>query len=202
MNIRALQLAAVLSVALASTSMASLVGVTYTAGGSASGETSLGITSGTYTSPTNVAFCAYTAAFDDACVSSGLYGSVAFADTDSTDGTITFNFTGSSSPTGDGSGGFTIELGNFATTDGSIVTGVSYASGNLADGSFNTVSFDGTTATFTGTSDAGVYDAVGGQSVVFDVTLQPASAPEPASIALFGSGLIGLAFAARKRLKA
>jgi hypothetical protein len=95
-------------------------------------------------------------------------------------------------------GTFSIDLGNFVTGDGSSITGVSYASGNLHNGDFSNVSWNGTDAIFTGTANSG-YNAINGSTVVFDVTTV-AAAPEPASFALLGSALVGLGLM-RRRMK-
>src|SRR5262249_10660019 len=117
-----------------------------------------------------------------------------FEDIDPTNSTITFHLSGSTS-TADGS--FVINLGNFVTTDGSIVTSITYGNGNFDTGDFSQVSFDGATATFTG-STASFYDAIGGRDVVFNVALE-AAPPEPASVMLTGLGMVGLALVAKRR---
>ena len=123
-------------------------------------------------------------------------GSFAFAIINPTLDRITFTFFGSTS--GAGPGTFVIALGNFATTDGSVVTNVTYNSGNLFEGDFSSVTFVGGTATFTG-STGGEFDAIGGHTVIFDVTVTPDAAPEPATLALLGSGLVGLAVRRSRR---
>jgi hypothetical protein len=52
------------------------------------------------------------------------------------------------------------------------------------------VTFDGTTAVFTGSTSGSGFNAIGGTSVVFDVTQQ--RVPEPASLTLVGIGAVGL----------
>ncbi len=79
--------------------------------------------------------------------------------------TITFLFFGNGG--GMGPGEFSINLSNFM--GGDTITNVTYASGNLQEGDFTTVSWEGTSATFTGSSGIG-YAAAGGESVVFNVT--------------------------------
>jgi len=122
-------------------------------------------------------------------------GSVGFGQTSPGNDTITFSFSGGTLST---TGTFTIDLGNFKTVDGEVIKGVSYSSGNLAAGDFSQVSFNGTDALFTGTSN-GVFIAIGGASVVFDVTTTPGAVPEPATLALLG--LAGLGFAGRRKRK-
>ena len=187
-NMRVVQFAAVLALAFASDSMASLIGSTYTFSDSTTGATTI--------VGTGPGFCI--GPNEDNCHDSGLFGGFSFADLDPTDGTITFSFSGSTDET---NGSFMIDLNNLTTPDGSIITGITYGSGNLLEGDFSAVTWDGTNAAFTGTADGG-YDAVqdGGVNIVFDVALQPAaSAPEPASIWLSGLGLAGLAFFATRR---
>jgi hypothetical protein len=141
-----------------------------------------------HTDPANPAFCVGPPLN---CFSGGggLSGSFAFSTVTPTLDQITFTFFGS---TGRAAGTFAIDLGHFVTLDGETITGVSYSTGNLATGTFTNVTFDGTDAIFTGSTST-AYSALGGRTVVFNVaTSGPAAAPEPASLALLASGLLGL----------
>jgi hypothetical protein len=102
-----------------------------------------------FTDPANAGFCVGPPL---ACASgSGVSGSFAFADVTPILSTITFTFFGST----DGAAGtFAINLGNFATTDGATIAGVTYSFGNLNVGDFTSVIWDGTNALFTGTRTA------------------------------------------------
>lgn len=174
MNIRALHLAAALAVVLAPTSMAAIQGSTYHFSTSQTGTTTItSSAAGTYTDPTGGTFCVGPNA--DNCAASGMFGSYTFADTTATTATITFHFSGS---TNAATGSFSIDLGNFVLPGGGHITGVTYGSGNLAGGSFTSVSWNGTDAVFTGTPN-GIYNAVGGQNVVFNVTMAPATPITP-----------------------
>lgn len=194
MRMRALYLGTALSVVMAASANATIVGSTYDFTASATGGTAILATNGTYTDPANPGFCVGP---PTACASgAGLSGAFTFAKVSPTSDTITFTFFGGTS----GSvGTFAIDLGNFKTTDGESITDVTYASGNLTIGSFTSVTWNGTDAVFTGSGNPN-YGALGGQSVVFDVATSGASVPEPASLTLFGTALLAFgAFAALRR---
>lgn len=192
MNIRPLALCISFAAVFASTSMAGIVGSTYHFSTSTTGSTTIIGTSGYYADPMNPGVCV--GPNSDSCSSSGLDGGFTFQDVDATDSKINFTFVGS---TDLANGTFTIDLGNFVTTDGSTITGITYNSGNLFVGDFTGVSWNGTDAIFTGATSS-LYNAVGGRTVSFDVTLS--STPEPGTIALFGSAIAALGFARRRRL--
>jgi hypothetical protein len=193
LKIHSLHFAAALTVVFASTSMADIQGSTYNFSTGVGGSTQISAPSnGAYTDPANPGFCVGPPV---SCGSgSGLSGQFAFADTSATTSTITFTFFGSTS--GAGPGDFFVDLGNFALLGGDTITGVSYASGSLG-GATSNVSFNGTTADFKW-STGGDYDAVGGNSVVFDVTEAPSAVPEPSSIWLMGTIAAGLLVTVKK----
>jgi PEP-CTERM motif len=186
-------LAAASALTMAAPAMAHIVGASYDFSTSVTGSTEIGSTPGTYTDPANPGFCVGPPV---ACSSgSGMFGFFSFADPLPNTGLITFTFFGS---TDSAPGSFTIDLGHFVTTDHEKITNVTYSSGNLFEGDFSAVSWNGTDALFTG-STTGAYNAVGGTSVVFDVALT--TVPEPATWVLVGLGFALLGFAGYRKTK-
>jgi hypothetical protein len=131
-------------------------------------------------------------------------GSFTFSDLTNTTGQIKFTFFGSTSF---GAGMFDIDLSSFQTTDGDKITNIIWQGGLLSTGNFDTVSFNGTSAVFTGstTTDFGGQ----GSTVVFDVTMSavtPSAVPELSTWAMMVIGFASLGFAAyrvkRNRLDA
>jgi hypothetical protein len=122
-------------------------------------------------------------------------GSFTFSSPTSTLSLITFTFFGSTA--GAGPGTFNIDLSDFVPTDHEKITSIVYASGNLFEGDFSQVSFNGTTAVFTG-STASDYNAIGGTSVVFDVSTATAT-PEASTWVMMALGFAGLSYAAVRR---
>jgi hypothetical protein len=197
MKIRALFLGVALPLAFAADANATIIGSTYEFSTSVTGSTQISPLGGptVHTDPANPGFCVGPPVACDQ--GAGVSGSFAFSTTANPDvDRITFTFFGS---TDFAPGTFTISLGNFVTTDGQIITGVTYNSGNLFEGNFTSVAFNGTTATFTGSTGT-VYDAIGGSTVAFDVATR--QVPEPATLALFGTGLLALAARRRRRNRA
>jgi hypothetical protein len=93
-----------------------------------------------HTDPANVGFCVGPPV--DCGDGHGLSGGYSLAKVAPTLDTM---FSGSTA--GAGPGTFDIDLSNFKTVDGEVIKAVSYVSGNLIVGSFNSVRFNGTTPT-------------------------------------------------------
>lgn len=154
---------------------------------------------GTYTDPANNGFCVGPP--NDCANGQGMAGRYSFTNISPTEDQIDFHFLGNSDLVG---GQFTIDLGNFVTTDGSAITDVTYDSGNLELGDFSNVVWNGSDAIFTGTSGGsspgqGTYNARHGVDVLFDVTETAAATPEPSSLLLGSLGLVGLVIAGMGR---
>jgi hypothetical protein len=113
---------------------------------------------------------------------------LAFHDVSPGAATITFSFFGS---TDSSTGTFAVDLGGWSPLHGEKILDVTHSSGNLSGGDFTSVSWNGTNAVFTGTSNGG-FDAIGGASIVFDVSL---STPEASTWAMMLVGFAALGFA-------
>ena len=102
---------------------------------------------------------------------------------------VSYTFFGSTS--GAGPGSFTVNLTGFT---GSI-SSFTFVSGSLGGGAL-TFSHTSNSLTFTETTGSD-FNAIGGDTIVFNV----ATVPEPGSMVLFGTVLVGLAaFVKRRRL--
>ena len=182
MRMRASYIAAALSFAFGPVANATIVGSTYDFTTSVTGNTQISPLGGPtlHTDPANPGFCVGPPV---ACgAGSGVSGAFTFATVSPTLDTITFSFFGSTA--GAGPGSFTIDLGHFVTKDGEVVTGASYASGNLGGATSNAI-FNGTDASFIFATGAD-YNAIGGNFVTFDVNTRPVPGP------VVGAGLPGL----------
>ena len=175
---------------------ASLINATYDITRSVTGTVGIAPLGGptTATDPANPGFCVGPPL--ECSTGDGMSGSFAFADVTPILSTITFTFFGSTfDEFSDPIGTFVINLGNFATTDGSTIANVTYSSGNLEHGDFTSVIWNGTNALFTGTSGDLERPAdfnSGGATIVFNVEMRPATVPEPATMTLLGLGLAAM----------
>jgi len=177
---------AILSLGLASTASATLIGDSYNFSISATGSVTILSQSGPgpYIAPAGPSFCVGPAA--NACSSSGLFGSVTMSATQ-----VIFNFFGSTNPS---TGTFVVNLTNFLPAN---ITNVTYNSGALSGGTFGLASFSASSMVFTGTSTDNGFNAVGGSQIAFDVaTAAPATITKsfnPAKIAPGGTSTLTLA---------
>ncbi len=193
MQFRALLLGTAMTLGFAGNASATIIGATYDFTTSTTGVTQISPFGGptTHTDPANPGFCVGPPV---TCgQGSGLSGSFAFSNVGPNLDRITFTFFGS---TDFAVGTFSIQLGNFSTVDGEVITGVSYNSGNLFQGDFTNVTFDGVNAIFTG-STASVFNAIGGTTVTFNVATR--EAPEPAALLLLGFGSLAAGVYRRRR---
>jgi hypothetical protein len=173
--------------------MAHLQGATYDFTLSSTGSVDILSQSpnGTYTDPSNPTFCIGPGGGCN--VSSGMdMAALTFHDVSPGSATITFAFFGS---TDDSTGTFAVDLGGWSLLGGEHITGVTYASGNLNTGDFTSVSFNGHDAIFTGTSTGLGFNAIGGDSVVFNVST---AVPEASTWAMMLLGLASLGFAGHR----
>ncbi len=174
----------------ASPATADLVGASYDFSVSSTGTVDIVSQSpnGGYTDPSGPFFCIGPANGCD--VGSGVSSFLSFADVSSGSATITFTFFGS---TFGSTGSFAVDLNNWSLPNGEKILGITYGSGNFSQGDFSSVSFNGSDAVFTGTSNGGGFSALGGRSVVFDVTL--GTVPEASTWAMLLAGFAGLGLA-------
>ena len=180
---RTLFLGAAMTLVFAGNASATIIGATYAFSTSTTGAVQISPFGGptTHTDPANPGFCVGPPV---ACgQGSGVSGTFAFSTVGPNLDRITFTFFGSTFSV---AGTFAIQLGNFSTVDGEVITGVSYNAGNLSAGDFTNVTFDGVNAIFTGSTASG-FNALGGRTVTFNVATR--EAPEPGALALVGLGL-------------
>jgi hypothetical protein len=198
MTIRTSCIAVAFLLAFASLANATIVGSHYNFTTSVTGNTQISPLGGPtgHSDPANPGFCVGPPV---ACGSgSGVSGSFAFSTVTPTLDRITFSYFGSTA--GAGPGSFSIDLGNFVTTDGETITGVTLFSGSLG-GAATSVTFNGTDAIFRETT-ASDYNAIGGNVLVFNVATSPrARVPEPPSLALLVSALLAFSLIGRRRYR-
>ena len=115
----------------------------------------------------------------DNCSSSGLSASV---DISATQVAVTF-FGGTFPATGT----FVIQLSGFNVP----ITGATLASGSLSSGSFAITGQTSNSITFTGSVNGGAFAAVGGRTLVFNVTTgtPPPPVPPPSTLVLLLAGI-------------